>query len=142
MSFNNPAANQNRNVPIHSEVIVPKEELVHIPILSKRISKKKIEELAIQKYRACGQGIDFSDVIEFRCSKSNAQRILKDCCMQRILFRSPKRTNPQRFYPSVLSADILENLKQKGDVPIHLTEVTSCKAHLSTLKEQKVGYIR
>jgi hypothetical protein len=136
MSFNNPAANQNRNVPIHSEVIVLKEGLVHIPILSKRISKKKIEELAIQKYRACGQGIDFSDVIEFRCSKSNAQRILKDCCMQRILFRSPKRTNPQRFYPSVLRADILENLKQKGNVPIHLTEVISSKATL-VVEQQK-----
>jgi hypothetical protein len=50
MSFNNSAANpQNRNVPIHSDVIVPKEELVHTSILSKRISKKKIEELAVQK---------------------------------------------------------------------------------------------
>src|SRR5215469_7193824 len=102
MSFNNQAANQNRNVPIHSEMIVPKEELVHIPILSKRISKKKIEELTVQKYRTCGKGIDFSDVMEFHCSKANAQRILKDYCVQRILFRSPKRTNPQSFYPSVL----------------------------------------
>jgi hypothetical protein len=70
MAFNNPAAN-----PIHSEVIVPNEELVHTSFLSKRISKNKIEELAVQKYRACGQGIDFSDVMEFRCSKANAQRI-------------------------------------------------------------------
>jgi hypothetical protein len=144
MAFNNP---QNRNVPIHSEVIVPKEELVHRSILSKRISKKKIEELAVQKYRTCGKGIDFSDVMEFHCSKTNAQRILKDCCLQRfgkdgtlhapILFRSPKRTNPQRFYPSVLRADILENLKQKGNVPIHLTEVLSSKAPLSNVEEQK-----
>jgi hypothetical protein len=143
MEFVNSVANpQNINVPIQSEVIVPNDELVHTRILLKRIPKKKIEELAIQKYRACGQGIDFSDVTEFRCSKANAQRILKDCCVQRILFRSPKRTNPQHYYPSILKADILENLKQKGNVPIHLTEVTSCKAHLSTLKEQKVGYIR
>ena len=140
MASDNSIANpQNRNVPIHSEVIVPKEELVHILILSKRISKKKIEELAIQKYRACGQGIDFSDVTEFRCSKANAQRILKDCCVQRILFRSPKRTSPQHYYPSILKADILENLKQKGNVPIHLTEVISSKAPLSNLvvEEQK-----
>ena len=134
MAFNNP---QKRNVPIHSEVIVPKEELVHIPILPKRISKKKIEEIAVQKYKACGQGIDFSDVMEFRCSKANAQRILKDCCGQRILFRSPKRTKPQRYYPSIIKADILENLKQKGNVPIHLTEVLSSKAPLSNLEEQK-----
>ena len=139
MSFNNPAANpQNGNVPIHSGLIVPKGELVHTRTLSKRISKKKIEELAIQKYRACGQGIDFSDVMEFRCSKANAQRILKDCCVQRILFRSPKRTSPQRYYPSILKADILENLKQKGNVPIQLTEVISSNAPLSTLVvEQK-----
>jgi hypothetical protein len=135
MSFNNSAGNpQNRNVRIHSGLIVPKGELVHTHILSKRISKKKIEELAVQKYRACGQGIDFSDVMEFHCSKTNAQRILKDCCGQRILFRSPKRTNPQRFYPSILKADILENLKQKGNVPIHLTEVLSSN---TSLKEQK-----
>ncbi|MGC2573717.1 MAG: hypothetical protein WA364_19555, partial [Candidatus Nitrosopolaris sp.] len=134
MAFNNPADNpQNRNVPIQSGLIVPKAELVYTSILSKRISKKKIEELAVQKYRACGQGIDFSDVMEFRCSKANAQRILKDCCGQRILFRSPKRTSPQRYYPSVLKADILENLKQKGNVPIHLTEVLSSNTPLSTL---------
>jgi hypothetical protein len=138
MSFNNRAANQNRNVPIHSKVIVPKEELVHIPILSKRISKKKIEELAIQKYRACGQGIDFSDVMELQCSKANAQRILKDCCGKRIFFRSPKRTNPQHYYPSIIKADILENLKQKGNVPIQLTEVISSKAPLETQKAQNL----
>ena len=106
-SDNSLANLQTRNVLIQSEGIVPNDELVHIPVLSKRISKKKIEELAIQKYRAGGQGIDFSDVMEFHCSKANAQRILKDCCVQRILFRSPKRTNPQCFYPSVLRADIL-----------------------------------
>jgi hypothetical protein len=144
MTFDNPIADpQNRNVPIHSEVIVPKGELVHIPILSKRISKKKIEELAIQKYRTCGKGIDFSDVMEFYCSKANAQRILKDCCHQRmgkdgslhapILFRSPKRTSPQRYYPSVLKADIFEKLKQRGNVPIDLTEVTSSNTPLSNL---------
>jgi hypothetical protein len=62
-----------------------------------------------------------------------------------ILFRSPKRTNPQRFYPSILRADILEKLKQRGNVPIEVTEPTSffssssisSKAPLSTLEEQK-----
>jgi hypothetical protein len=53
-------ANRNRNVPIQSDRIVPKDELVHTYILWKRISKKKIEELAIQKYRTCGNAIDFS----------------------------------------------------------------------------------
>ena len=45
--------------------------------------------------------------------------------------------SPQRDYPSIIKADILENLKQKGNVPIHLTEVISSKAPLSTLEEQK-----
>src|SRR5215472_6885565 len=142
MAFNNPADNpQNRNVPIQSGLIVPKAELVYTSILSKRISKKKIEELAVQKYRACGQGIDFSDVMEFRCSKANAQRILKDCCVQRILFRSPKRTSPQRYYPSMIKADILEDLKQKGNVPIHLTQVISSKTPLEQQKAQNLSDI-
>jgi hypothetical protein len=85
MPFDNSLTNfHNRNVPIQSERIALMDELVRRPILSKRISKKKIEELAVQKYRTCGKGIDFSDVMEFRCSKANAQRILKDCCQQRI----------------------------------------------------------
>jgi hypothetical protein len=79
MSVANP---QSRNVPIQCGEIVPIDELGHTSILSKRISKKKIEELAIQKYRTCGQGIDFSDVMKFSCSK--AQRSLKECCQQRI----------------------------------------------------------
>ena len=72
------------------------------------------------------------DVMEFRCSKTNAQRILKDCRGQRILFRSPKRTNPQRFYPSVLRAQILENLKQKGNTNTHQYQYTSRRSSLLT----------
>ena len=145
MAFNNSVTHsQEKNVPIQSEVIVPKDGLVHTYT---RISKKKIEELAIQKYRTCGKGIDFSDVMGFRRSKSRAQRILKDCCQHRIgkdgtvhspiLFRSPNRTSPQRYYPSILRADILEKLKQRGNVPIHLTEPISSNAPFSTLEEQR-----
>ena len=78
------ADHRTRNVPIQYGKIVPKDELGRTSILSKRISKKKIEELAVQKYRTCGQGIDFSDVMKFDCSKTKAQRMLKDCCQQRI----------------------------------------------------------
>jgi hypothetical protein len=83
MAFNNP---QNRNVPIHSAVNVPKEELVHIPISSKRISKKKIEELAIQKYRACGQGIDFSDVtfLVVVCFQQSAPIVFRDVFFDKV----------------------------------------------------------
>jgi hypothetical protein len=146
MAFDS-GANQDRNVLIQYEVIVPKDELVHTYILCKRISKKKIEELAIQKYRTCGNGIDFSDVMEFRCTKNKAQRILKNCRQQRIgkdgtvhaaiFIRSPKRTSPQHYYPSVLRADIFERLKQRGNVPIYVTEPSSSKAPLSGLEQQK-----
>jgi predicted transcriptional regulator len=52
MAFDNPAANpQNRNVPIQSEVIVPKDELVHISILSKRISEiDEVIDIILQKH--------------------------------------------------------------------------------------------
>ncbi len=136
-----------KNVPIQSDEIVPKDDLVHTLMYRKRISKKKIEELAVQKYRRCGKGIDFSDVMELGCSKTKAQRILKDCCQQRmgkdgtlhalILFRSPKRTSPQQYYPSALRADIFERLKQRGNVPIYPTELSSSKAPLSTALEQQ-----
>jgi hypothetical protein len=57
MASNNSLANlQSRNVPIQS---TSDDEFVHRSILSKRISKKKIEELAIQKYRIYGTGILF-----------------------------------------------------------------------------------
>ena len=60
MTYDESLANlQNRNVPIQFEEYVPNDELVHGPILSKRISKKKVEELAIRKYRICGKGILF-----------------------------------------------------------------------------------
>jgi hypothetical protein len=66
------ADHQSGNVPIQYGEIVPKDELALTSILSKRISKKKIEELAVQKYRTCGQGIDFSDVMKFSCSKTKS----------------------------------------------------------------------
>jgi hypothetical protein len=110
------------NVPTQGDGIVPKDDLVHTLMYGKRISKKKIEDLAVQKYRRCGKGIGFSDVMELGCSKTKAQRILKDCCQRRmgkggtlhapILFRSPRRTSPQQYYPSALRADIFERLKK------------------------------
>jgi len=136
-----------RNVPIQPDGIVPNDDLAHTFMYRKRISKKKIEVLAVQKYRRCGKGIDFSNVMELGCSKTKAQRILKDCCQRRlgkdgtlhapILFRSPKRTSPQQYYPSALRADILERLKQRGNVPIYPTELSSSKAPLSTALEQQ-----
>jgi hypothetical protein len=124
--------NQVSNVPIQHDGIVPKDELAHTYTFRRRISKKKIEELAIQKYTRCGKGIDFSDVVkEFGCSKAKAQRILKDCCQQRmandgssILFRRPKRTLPQQYFPTSTKAKVLQDLIKKQHVPIYPTEVS------------------
>jgi hypothetical protein len=124
-----------KNVPIQSDGIVPKDELAHTYTFLKRISKKEIGELAIQKYTVCGKGIDFSDVVtEFGCSKTKAQRILKDSCQQRmgkdgilrspILFRSPKRFRPQQYFPTSIKADILQDLMKNQNVPIYPTGVT------------------
>jgi len=98
----------------------------------KRISKTEIEWLAIEKYKRCGKRLSFSDIVNrFGCSKTKAQRILKDCCSKRvdnaesrpapILFRLPKRTKPQLYFPSIIRADILENLRNRENVLIEPT---------------------
>jgi hypothetical protein len=133
MALDNLRANhQDRNVSIQPDWIVPKDELVHIFKFRKRISKKKIEEIAIHKYRKCGKGIDFKDVVrEFGCPKKKAQRVLKDCCQRRmknvlapILFRATKRTLPQRYFPTSIKAEILQDLMKKQNVPIDPTGAT------------------
>lgn len=149
MTFGNSRAHPEiRNVPIQSGGIVPTEELAHTYTFQNRISKKKVEQLAIEKFRRCGEGINFSDVVkEFGCYKTKAQRILKDCCQQRmgkdgrlyapILFRAPTRTSPQQYYPAAFRADIFERLKHRGNVPICPTELSYSKASLSTALEQQ-----
>ena len=123
-----------KSVPIQRDGKVPIDELVHTPHYRKRISKKRVEQIAIEKYRKYGKGIDFTDVIrEGPSSKEKSQRILKDCCRERmdksgelhkpILFRAPTRTSPQQFFPNCMHADIIEDLKKRGNVPIHPTGV-------------------
>jgi hypothetical protein len=137
-SDNSLANLQNRNVPIQSEGIVPNDGLVHSGHSPNHISKKKVEEFAVQRYGTCGQGIDFSDVSrEFHCSKPKAQRILKDSCQQGILFTPLKRTRTQQFFPTCIRAEIVEHLSKRKNVLIDPTEVTSPKAPLSTLEQHK-----
>jgi hypothetical protein len=129
----------NGNVPLQHDENVPKDELVHTFKFLKRISKKKVEELGIEKYRTRGKGIDFSDVMELGCSKTKAQRILKDCCQRRMgkdgtlctpaLFRAPKRTIPQQYFPTSIKAEILQDLMKKQNVPIDPTGVTYSFTH-------------
>ena len=139
-------------VPIQSEHIVPNEQLVHILPFRKRISKTEIERLAVEKYKRCGKGITFMDIVnKFGCSKTKAQRILKDCCSKRvhnagsrpapILFRLLKRTKPQQYFPSIIRADILEKIRNMENVLIEPTGLNlSSRSHnpiSKTLEYQK-----
>ena len=152
MASNNLAAkSQKRNVPIQSRSIVLKDELVRTSILPNRISKKKIEELAIQKYKTCGKGIDFADVMQLQCSKNKAQRILKHCCRQiigrdgsrqmPILFRSPKRTRPQRYYPSKFAEGRKNSSKNNDTSKNYSQNQTRVKvANYVTLHGKKISH--
>jgi hypothetical protein len=81
----------------------PNEDLVHIPILRK-ITRHAVGEFALGRYRACGRGINFSDIEdEFGCNKKKSQHLLKRSCddsydlhgkLPPVLFRSPIRTRP------------------------------------------------
>jgi hypothetical protein len=124
-----------KSVPIQSGGKVPIDELVHTSHYRKRISKKIVEQIAIEKYIKYGKGIDYTDVIrEGSSSKEKSQCILKDCCSERrdkrgelhkpILFRAPTRTSQQQFFPNCVHADIIEDLKKWGNVPIHPTGVS------------------
>ena len=91
----------------------------------KYISKEKINQMAIDKYRASGNGITFKDVRNaFNVKKEKARRSLryfhgkgvlftpKDLISQRIYFI--KNRNPQQFYATCIKAEILENKKKKS----------------------------
>jgi hypothetical protein len=82
-----------------------------------------------------GKGIDFTDIVrECPYSKEKSQSILKDCCSERIdkrgelhkpiVFRAPTRTSPQQFFPNCMHVDIIADLKKRGNVLIHPTEVS------------------
>jgi hypothetical protein len=130
---------KDRNVPINKNNNVSILELVHSIPTRKRTSKKNVEDIALDKWNNCGEGIDYKDLIKkFGLSKPKAQRILKDSCNKRIdkagekrppiLFRADpmvfptlKRTNPQKYFPNCIRADIIESLRKRKSVPIQDT---------------------
>lgn|GEM_PF-609570 len=128
--INSNLSNLSKTEIIHEENGGTKENLETTKIVLTRryIRRREIENLAIRKYKECGRGIQYSDLVkEFNCSKAKAQRILKNSCSNTvratieertdrrdpILFRSNKRTNPQTYFPRCMKADIIENLKDK-----------------------------
>lgn len=137
------ADHQSKNVPNHSGN-VPNGHLVHV--LHRRVSSKQaqIQRLAIEKYRTSGLGINFSDVINsLGCSKKNAQHMLKMACNAEILFRLPRRTKPQSYFPSAFKADILEKIRKADNLlnePTglnHSNLTNASSSRLDQLEKQK-----
>jgi hypothetical protein len=129
------------NVPTTTSKNIPFDELVHTPIYPKHIPRKRLEQRALDKYRTCGKGIVFSDIVEeFLCSKEKAQSKLKRSCMQwmdkksniypPILFRAPIRTIPQQYFPACIRADIIEDFKKRKNVLVQPTGVNLSKVGL------------
>jgi hypothetical protein len=126
--------NTEKNVLVTTNRNVPVAEVDHIRCVRKYISKKMIEELAVEKYKSNGNGITFEDIeIRFMLKKSKAQRSLKHFHERGILFTAqdllrqgvnliPNR-NPQQYFPSYMKADIIEVFKKKKSVLVDLTGV-------------------
>lgn len=134
-------ANSFKNVPVESVQIVP---IGLFAQCRKNISSKKIEDLAIEKFKKSKKGITFVDLREkFGISKRRAQRKLKGCCEKdpfpsekKVLF-TPEKHKPQRYYPKCLKADVIECLNERNNVPVSPTEVGHSKHPLSNALEQQ-----
>jgi hypothetical protein len=90
----------------------------------KNIAKSKIEEKAIRKYRACGYGLKYPELMEdFNLTKKQAQLTLKHLHHKGVFFTARdliregvdliKNKKPQEYFPSCIKAEILANLKKK-----------------------------
>jgi hypothetical protein len=90
----------------------------------KNTARKKIEEIAIRKYKTCGHGLNFIDVMEdFHIRKRQAQLTLKHQHNKGVFFTAKdlgrqgvnlmKNKKPQEYFPSCIKAEILENFKKK-----------------------------
>jgi hypothetical protein len=106
--------------------------LAHVPPAGRRITKKIIEDLAVEKYRSCGKGITFEDLQrKFYIRKARVQRSLKHFHEEHVLFTAEdlnsqgiyfiRNTNPQQYFPSCIKSDVLENLKKRLNVQVQPT---------------------
>jgi hypothetical protein len=127
-----PDFESRENVPLDSKLNVLDHQLAHLPIGCQRITRKTIEDLAIEKYRSGGKGITFNDVQRrFSLRKAKVQRSLKHFHRNKTLFTardldcrgiSLQNTNPQHYFPSSIKADIIEDLKRRSaNVPVQPT---------------------
>ena len=80
-------------------------------------------KLGKKKYARNHLGIDFTDLELLGCKKRMAQSILKRMCIQTydrdgqkrsaVLFRSPIRTCPQKFFPASVKAEYNRRLEKE-----------------------------
>jgi len=127
-----PYFESRENVQLDSKLSVLDRQVAHITIGCRRITRKTIEDLAIEKYRLCGKGITIKEVQErFSLRKAKVQRSLKHFHRNRTLFTAGdlnsqgiyliQNTNPQQYFPAAIKADILENLKKRSSVHVRPT---------------------
>jgi hypothetical protein len=117
-----PYFESRENVLLDSKLNIRDGEVAHVPTAGRRITRKTIEDLAIEKYRLCGKGITIKEVQErFSIRKAKVQRSLKHFHRNSTLFTARdldcqgiflQNTNPQQYFPSSIKADIIEDLKR------------------------------
>ena len=145
--INNISKAKNRPIDIFENR--PSEQLALSHGRGKKIGYKELEELAINIYEKNGRGIIYKDVMKkFFCSREQAQRKLKNACIETIdnkgkktpiLFRAFKRTSPQQFYPYSKRATIVENWKNSKKRPIDPTVVSLYSStYLEKLKVRSI----
>ena len=94
--------------------------------------QKKIESLAIKKYRTNVKGITIEDLErKFLVKKSQAQRSFKYFHSTGVLFTAQnlirqgidlfQNKNPQEYYPTCIKAEVLENMKKRKSEPVQPT---------------------
>jgi len=107
-----------------------------------RISSKAIQDLAVEKFKKCKEGMTFRDLRDtFGITQRRAQRKLKNLC-ENYSFRSekkvifvPEQRKPQQYYPKCLKAEVNEYIAKKRNVLVQPTGVTPSKHPLSNALE-------
>jgi hypothetical protein len=98
--------------------------LDHVVCGTKRIGKKDVVVFGEELFDKRKEGITFETLErKYQIGKSRAQRILK-VGVQKHLFFTPRRTNPQRYYPESRHYPVVEYLNNKGRV---LNETTGTR---------------
>jgi hypothetical protein len=115
--------NQLRNVPLDSTTQCDSGRLRKLESQCHYTTAKVINDLAVEKYKTNGRGINFNDLLSTRIasSKRQAQIKLKYHLKKKALFTISKN-KPQHYYPESLRSEII-NAKIPKNIPIGVTGV-------------------